>query len=189
MNSESIIRLLKKEIEIATGCTEIGSIALAASKAAMELGALPEKVEVVVSPNFYKNAANVGVPGTQLRGIKISTALGCLLPNPNPGLDVLNKIDEDLISQAQQYLFNGSVKVFVENDKDPVYVKVSAWNTTQKTSVEIVHEHSFITQITKNDDILVSNSFNDDGTDPSVNLLKKYSLRDLIEFIQHMAAF
>ena len=81
MNSESIIRLLKKEVEIATGCTEIGSIALAASKAAMELGSLPEKVEVIVSPNFYKNAANVGVPGTQLRGIKISTALGCLLPN------------------------------------------------------------------------------------------------------------
>lgn len=186
MNAELITHLLKKEIEKATGCTEIGSIAMAASRAASVLGSRPEKIEVIVSPNFYKNAANVGVPGTQLRGIKISAALGCLLPTPNPGLDVLDAIDDALISQAQPYLSNGRIKVSVQNDRDPVYVKVSAWNTTDKTSVEIVHEHSFIAQVTRNDTVLVSNQFDADREDSSETLLKQHGIQELVEFIQQM---
>ena len=149
MNTETILNILNKEIEQATGCTEIGSIALAASRAAMELGSQPEKVEVMVSTNFYKNAANVGVPGTSLRGIKISAALGCLLPRINPGLDVLNDIDDELILQAQNYVSEGRITVSVETDTDPVYVKVNTSTSTEKTSVEILHEHSFIAQVTK----------------------------------------
>ena len=186
MNTETILNILNKEIEQATGCTEIGSIALAASRAAMELGSQPEKVEVMVSTNFYKNAANVGVPGTSLRGIKISAALGCLLPRINPGLDVLNDIDDKLILQAQNYVSEGRITVSVETDTDPVYVKVNTSTSTEKTSVEILHEHSFIAQVTKNGNIRVSNSFTENNEKSPENILKQYSLRDLIGFVRTM---
>jgi len=186
MNTESITHLFKKEIEKATGCTEIGSIAMAASKAASELGSPPENIEVVVSPNFYKNAANVDVPGTHLRGIKISAALGCLLPKSNPDLDILDNIDNALISLAQPYLSDDRIKIQIQNDVDPVYVKVSVWNTTDKASVEIVHEHSFIAKITKNNTVVFSNHFETDSMDSSEDLLEKYELQDLIEFVQEM---
>ncbi len=186
MNTETILTILNKEIEQATGCTEIGSIALAASRAAMELGSQPEKVEVTVSTNFYKNAANVGVPGTSLRGIKISAALGCLLPRTNPGLDVLNDIDDKLILQAQNCVSEGRITVSVETDTDPVYVKVNTSNLTEKTSVEILHEHSFIAQVTKNGNIRVSNSFTENNEKSPENILKQYSLQDLIGFVRTM---
>ena len=186
MNTETILNILKKEIEQATGCTEIGSIALAASRAAMELGSRPEKIEVTVSTNFYKNAANVGVPGTSLRGIKISAALGCLLPRANPGLDVLNDIDDELILQAQNYVSEDRITVSIETDTDPVYVRVNTSNHLEKTGVEIVHEHSFITQVTKNGSIRVSNSFTENNEKSPENILKQYSLRDLIGFVRTM---
>jgi L-cysteine desulfidase len=40
---------------------------LAVARATEELGQMPERIEVIVSPNVYKNGVNVGVPGTGKR--------------------------------------------------------------------------------------------------------------------------
>ena len=53
---DAIIRLVKREVVPAIGCTEPIAVALCVSKAAQLLGKEPEKIEVLLSANILKNA-------------------------------------------------------------------------------------------------------------------------------------
>ena len=71
-----IIRLIKREVVPAIGCTEPIAVALCVSKAARLLGKEPEKIKVLLSANILKNAMGVGIPGTGMIGLPIAVALG-----------------------------------------------------------------------------------------------------------------
>ena len=61
---DAYVRLLKRELVPAMGCTEPIAVAYAAATAARELGVLPEKVDICVSANIIKNVKSVIVPNT-----------------------------------------------------------------------------------------------------------------------------
>ena len=83
-----IIELLHKEVKPALGCTEPIAVALATAKAAEELrlhsmesknpskNASIEGIRVEVSGNILKNGMGVGIPGTDMIGLNIASALG-----------------------------------------------------------------------------------------------------------------
>ena len=78
MNIEKlIIDTLKSEVLPAMGCTEPVAVALAAAKAKelVEYDTINE-VEILVSPNIYKNGLCVGIPYTDEIGLIIAGALG-----------------------------------------------------------------------------------------------------------------
>ena len=60
---EAIIRIIKKGVVPAIGCTEPVCVALATAKATELLGQRPERVEVRLSANILKNAMGVGSGG------------------------------------------------------------------------------------------------------------------------------
>ena len=66
---EKIIALVKSEVVPAVGCTEPIAVALCVSKAVELLGAVPERVDVLLSANILKNAMGVGIPGTGMIGL------------------------------------------------------------------------------------------------------------------------
>ena len=73
-NMEESIRkqlreLLQQEVVLATGCTEPGAVALCVAKACETLGREPEKIELLLSKNVFKNAMGVGIPGTDRASI------------------------------------------------------------------------------------------------------------------------
>ena len=74
-----IIKLIKREVVPALGCTEPIAVALAVTKAREILGALPDKIELGLSGNIIKNAMGVGIPGTGMIGLPIAVALGALI--------------------------------------------------------------------------------------------------------------
>lgn len=76
MNQELYISLLKEEIAPALGCTEPIAIAYASAKAREALGENPSRIFVQVSRNILKNAMGVGIPGTDMVGLEIASALG-----------------------------------------------------------------------------------------------------------------
>ena len=76
---EAYVEILKEELVPAMGCTEPIAVAYAAAKARQVLGALPERLEIVASPNIIKNVKSVIVPNTgSLRGIEAAAVAGAV---------------------------------------------------------------------------------------------------------------
>ena len=71
-----IVALIRREVIPAIGCTEPIAVALCVAKACKALGKRPERIEVTLSPNVYKNAMGVGIPNTGMTGLPIAVALG-----------------------------------------------------------------------------------------------------------------
>ena len=72
----SLKQFLKEEVKPALGCTEPVAVALAVARAREVLEGRPERVEVVLSSNIFKNGATVGIPGTGgLKGNEVAAAL------------------------------------------------------------------------------------------------------------------
>ena len=76
IDKQKLLDILTSEIESSTGCTDPGSVCLAVAVAAHTLGRRPEKIDVLVSPNIYKNGVSVGIPGTNRIGLELGGA-GC----------------------------------------------------------------------------------------------------------------
>ena len=88
----NLVDILKAEVKPALGCTEPVAVALACAKAKELLGEEIVKNTILVSPNVYKNAMCVGIPGTERLGLKISVALGFIGGHSENGLSVLERL-------------------------------------------------------------------------------------------------
>ena len=110
IDKQKLLDILTSEIESSTGCTDPGSVCLAVAVAAHTLGRRPEKIDVLVSPNIYKNGVSVGIPGTNRIGLELA-ALGALLDEPERGLAILADVTGDIVQQAAAIVSDGRVHV------------------------------------------------------------------------------
>ena len=111
IDKQKLLDILTSEIESSTGCTDPGSVCLAVAVAAHTLGRRPEKIDVLVSPNIYKNGVSVGIPGTNRIGLELAAALGALLDEPERGLAILADVTGDIVRQAAAIVSDGRVHV------------------------------------------------------------------------------
>lgn len=111
IDKQKLLDILTSEIESSTGCTDPGSVCLAVAVAAHTLGRRPEKIDVLVSPNIYKNGVSVGIPGTNRIGLELAAALGALLDEPERGLAILADVTGDIVQQAAAIVSDGRVHV------------------------------------------------------------------------------
>lgn len=108
---EQIIKLIKREVVPALGCTEPMAVALCVSKATELLGSRPDKIEVTLSGNMLKNAMGVGIPGTGLIGLPIAIALGALKGKSSLGLEVLSEVEKADVKEGQDYIKENRIKI------------------------------------------------------------------------------
>jgi L-cysteine desulfidase len=106
---EELLKILKKEVKPALGCTAPVAIAFAAASARDAVGGIPERITVRMDKDTYKNTLAVGIPGTSLRGNEISAALGALAGDASAGMEVLKKITPDDEKKAAYFLENTQV--------------------------------------------------------------------------------
>lgn len=151
----SMTEVMKKEIVCALGCTEPSAVALAVAKAREHLGMEPEYVHIWVSGNILKNAMNVGIPGTDLKGIVIAAALGCLVGKSELGLEVLSGVCEEDIDRAQKLLKQGRIRIELkENCKERLYIEAKCING-DKSAVAIIEKfHTNISSVCRNDEVI-----------------------------------
>ena len=80
MEQNMFIRILNSEMELATGCTEPGAVALTAAEAGQALRKAgvdkAEEITVNASINIIKNAMSAGIPGTDYEGMDYAAAIG-----------------------------------------------------------------------------------------------------------------
>jgi len=102
---DAYVRVLKKELVPAMGCTEPIAVAYAAASAARELDILPEKVDICVSANIIKNVKSVIVPNTGgLHGLAAAAAAGIIAGDPRRELLVISSVTDEQQKEIAAYL-------------------------------------------------------------------------------------
>ena len=122
------VRILNSEMELATGCTEPGAVALTAAEAGAALrkagGTRVEAVTVRASINIIKNAMSAGIPGTSYQGMDYAAAIGAVGGDPVHLLEVMNYVPREQMEEAAALVRAGKVKVEVAQVPQKLYVEV-----------------------------------------------------------------
>ncbi len=157
---------MKEEVKPALGCTEPVAVALAVARAREELEGKPDRVEVVLSSNVFKNGATVGIPGSGgLKGNEVAAALALVSGKSEYGLEVLKDCGPDDVEVAMKLLRAGAVEVSVDREISGVFVHARVKNDAHSASCTIEKNHANIAEV-KRDDAVVSagSSSRADGT-------------------------
>ncbi|MCT4686980.1 L-cysteine desulfidase family protein [Vallitalea sp.] len=154
-NVQSFIDLINKEVKPATGCTEPIAIALCVAKAKEVLDEDVEKIELLLSPNIIKNAMGVGIPGTSQVGIHIAAALGAIVGESKLGLEVLSKVKETHVNQANNIIDQNRIKIEVADKDCKLYIDATVIGKNNQAHVIIQGGHTDIVFISYNDDVIM----------------------------------
>lgn len=174
-----IIRLIKREVVPAIGCTEPIAVALCVSKAARLLGKEPEKIKVLLSANILKNAMGVGIPGTGMIGLPIAVALGALAGNPDYQLEVLKDITSDDVERGKQVIAENRIDIQLkENIAEKLYIEVIMSAGPDETTAIISGGHTCFVYEARNGSVLLDERISavaeESEEDGSLSLRKVY---------------
>ncbi|HNV72837.1 MAG TPA: hypothetical protein PKO06_24225, partial [Candidatus Ozemobacteraceae bacterium] len=135
--------VLRQEIKPALGCTEPVAIAIAARHASLQAGGTVEALEITLSTNLFKNALEVGIPGTGgERGIPLAAALGCVIPLQTPTLTILEHVTPELLQQARHLVERRAIKLSLAHDRRGVFIDARArGHSIGRAVIEGTHEH------------------------------------------------
>ena len=139
ITKQEMLELLKQDVVPALGCTEPVCAALAAADAAKAVGGKVESIEAIMNPNIYKNGMSVAIPGCSQVGLDVAVALGACLKNPEKKLQLLEDINDDVLTEIQELLSGGHVKVMIDDSKQSIYVKVTV-KTEKGIGVSVIED-------------------------------------------------
>ena len=155
-NMEESIRkqlreLLQQEVVLATGCTEPGAVALCVAKACETLGREPEKIELLLSKNVFKNAMGVGIPGTGMIGLPIAVAIAVVAGDSNRQLEVLT-VSQDKVEKAKQWLANNGsrINIGVKESGDKLYIECICKSGSDTAIAIICYKHTHFIHVSLN---------------------------------------
>lgn len=182
----NIVKLIKREVVLSIGCTEPMAVSLCVARATELLGREPEKIEVSLSANVFKNAMGVGIPNTGMTGLPIAIALGALKGRSEYGLEVLRDVDSNSVAQAKTYIENTPPIIAIAQEcTEMLYinVKVSAGNDTAEATIAGSHTN-FVSLKYNDTEIQHSGLTTASGAethDPELNLRKIYDFATTVD--------
>jgi L-cysteine desulfidase len=141
-DQDLFVDLLHKELVIAMGCTEPAAAALAAASARRALGVSPEKILVRASRDIIKNAMNVGIPNTALKGISIAVALGLENADPVAGLNILSHITPAQEKAASRMVDSCQIKLERAENVPSIFIEVRLQADEKVITARIQEEHN-----------------------------------------------
>ena len=151
----NLIDILKAEVKPAVGCTEPVAVALACAKAKELLGEEVVKNKILVSPNVYKNAMCVGIPGTDRLGLKIAVAMGLVGGKSEDGLTLLEGLTEEQVRESERYVDTTPISIEPLDTKEKVVIDVTLEGEKNKSRVIIKTKHDNFVFIQQNDLVLL----------------------------------
>ena len=154
------LNILKHELVPALGCTEPIAIAYAAAKARQVLGEFPEQVEMHLSGNIIKNVKGVTVPNSGgLKGIDVAAVLGIVGGNADRALEVLSEVSPEDISRTRELISQKICSCSLVENVDNLFITAIVTSGKHSASVTIEHQHTNITKITKDGEIILDNPY------------------------------
>lgn len=150
MTNDEIIKLVKREVIPAVGCTEPMAVALCTAYSAQTLGQTPDKIDIQLSANILKNAMGVGIPGTGMIGLPIAVALGALYGKSSYGLEVLKDITPDRVEEGKQYVNANRIGISLKIDiTEKLYIEVCCKANGASSTAIIAHDHTNLVYLDK----------------------------------------
>jgi L-cysteine desulfidase len=144
------IKVVKKEVVPALGCTEPISLALAAAIAAQRLGKPVEKIEAKVSANLMKNGMGVTVPGTGTTGLFIAAAVGAIGGDPEGKLEVLKNLTVEQVEESKRMIAEGRVQITIADVPNILYSEAKLMHGEEWVKVSIADTHTQVIRIEEN---------------------------------------
>nr|WP_201750459.1 L-serine ammonia-lyase, iron-sulfur-dependent, subunit alpha [Senegalia massiliensis] len=170
------------------GCTEPVAVAFACAKSKQVLeDESIRKIQVLVSPNIYKNGLGVGIPNTEEVGLSISAALGISIGNSNKGLELLEDVDENIVLKAHKILKEIPFKLDIKDTDKKIYIEVNIEGKNNNVHLIIENRHNNIVYIEKNNNVIVSKESNDENKDNTeISFLINKKIQDIVKTIEEI---
>ena len=188
----NLIDILKSEVKPAVGCTEPVAVALACAKAKELLGEEVVKNKILVSPNVYKNAMCVGIPGTDRLGLKIAVAMGIVGGKSENGLTLLEGLTEKQVRESEKYMDETPISISPLDTKEKVIIDVRLEGKNNTSRVIIKTKHDNFVYLQSNDLVLLDEV---DGfaeraevqtEEKKENIMDNITIQELIENVEKM---
>ena len=177
--------ILKSELAPAMGCTEPVAVALAGALARQALGALPERVELLVSGNIIKNVKSVIVPHTGgRRGLRTAVAAGIVCGDASAGLEVLSAVTPEELKALDAYLDTARINVGRSDARNPFDIQVRLYAGADTAYVRILDRHTNVVRVEKNGAATVDVPYTD-GPAPVSEEKKALTIRDIVEYTEN----
>ena len=142
---DTYIEILRKELVLATGCTEPIALAYAAARMREILGCFPDRVEAVVSGNIIKNVKSVIVPNTGgLKGIPAAIAAGIVAGDAGRVLQVIASVSKEKQKEISSYLRDTVITVICADTPLMLDIRLTGWGRGHSATVRIAGTHSNI---------------------------------------------
>ena len=184
---QTYLRILKRELVKAMGCTEPIAIAYAAAKARSVLGDIPDRIVIAASGNIIKNVKSVIVPNSGGRkGIPVAAALGVLGGDEDAELLVIANITDAVKEELPIYRENTDISVEVLDSEALLDVEITVFKGTSSAMVHIVNEHTNIVCIEKDGEIIVKkDALSEEDNALNIETQKEYerlTVADIYDF-------
>ncbi len=150
------VDILREELVPAMGCTEPIAVAYAAALVRQTLGALPERVDIRVSPNIIKNVKSVVVPHIGgLRGIAAAAAAGIAVGDPARELEVLSAVEEGQLPAIRACLENTPISVAPADGGLIFDIQITAAAEGHSAFVRIAGSHTNVIRVERDGEALL----------------------------------
>lgn len=152
---QQIIRLIRRQVVPAVGCTEPMAVALCVARAAELLKQQPQKITALLSANILKNAMGVGIPSTGMIGLPIAITLGALIGKSAYKLEVIKDLTPESLEQGKAYLAEGNhIEIRrKENITEKLYIEIICEAGEDKSRVIIAGHHTNFVYEALNDQV------------------------------------
>ncbi|MEF9961587.1 MAG: L-serine ammonia-lyase, iron-sulfur-dependent, subunit alpha [Erysipelotrichaceae bacterium] len=177
------IKILKEELVVALGCTEPISIAYGAAVARDILGEFPTRMCVHASGNIIKNVKSVIVPGSGgLKGVEAAAILGVVSGIAKQKLEVLNHVKKADLIQVNSLLKQQFCKVELIENVEGLDIWVHVWGKNDHVQVQLLHTHTNISKIIKNDTVIEDNHCVEGDFNTALTDRKCLNIQDIYNF-------
>ena len=187
ITKNELISFLKNDVAPALGCTEPVCVALCAANAAKYMTQMPERIQVTVNPNIYKNGMSAGIPNFHSVGLDYAAALGAYLQNPEKKLELLSDVTKEVCQSVEALVSANQVSVTIDDQQTALYVRCDLINKEETCSCVIRNAHTNVVSIVKNGESILSAETQAAGADTgfvdSLLQMKISELRALVDSI------
>ena len=181
--TQEYVNVLQEELVPAQGCTEPIAIAYAAAKAREVLGCFPREMVVRCSGNIIKNAKSVVVPNTGgLKGIEVAAIAGAVAGDADRGMEVLSGVTDLDIREIAALRGTGLCRIELLETDASLHLIVSTTAGADSARVEIIHSHTNISRIVRNDVVLFERVFDGANFNAALSDRSFLSVRGIYEF-------
>lgn len=181
------LSLLHQEIAMALGCTEPAAAALTGAYAADILKETVEAATIKVSQYILKNGMNVGIPGTEMSGLLIASALGIVSAQPEKELMVLSNISKEDKNVAYKMVEKKAVRIELADTNEKIYIEARVRSKKHTACAIIAGSHKNLCFLQR-DDVVLYQKNDSDIEHKRVEDDEEYTvtMKEIFEFTQNI---